>query len=140
MEWLSNPEWQSWINLTQEQVQTVIFLQIVAGGHLLLFVMRSRATIFSPPWPSMPLFLAIVGTQVLAVLICGLGWFVPAIPWTIIGLVWVYMLIWIVVLDVVKLALYRRLRQGSTRPHWYARFLRGRHAAHAVAQTAKASA
>jgi len=140
MEWLSNPEWQSWIELSQEQLQTVIFLQIVAGGHLLLFVMRSRETIFSPPWPSMPLFVAIVGTQVLAVLICGLGWFVPAIPWTIIGLVWGYMIVWMIALDLVKLALYSRLRHGSTRPHWYARFLRGRHTAHSVAQPAKADA
>jgi H+-transporting ATPase len=140
MEWLSNPEWQSWITLTQEQLQTVIFLQIVAGGHLLLFVMRSRATIFSPPWPAMPLFLAIVGTQVLAVLICGFGWFVPAIPWTIIGLVWVYMLIWMVVLDLVKLALYSRIRRGHARANWYRRFLASRHAARSVAEAAKAGA
>jgi len=140
MEWLSNPEWQSWINLTQEQIQTAVFLQIVAGGHLLLFVMRSRATIFSPPWPSKPLFLAIVGTQVLAVLICGFGWFVPAIPWVVIGLVWAYMLVWMIVLDLVKLMLYSRLRKASARPHWYEQFLRKRHAARAVAQVAKTGA
>jgi hypothetical protein len=46
------------------------------------------------------------------------------------------MVIWMVVLDVVKLALYSRLRKGSGRPHWYARFLKGRHAAHTVAQAA----
>jgi H+-transporting ATPase len=137
---LSNPEWQSWINLTQEQIQTAVFLQIVAGGHLLLFVMRSRATIFSPPWPSKPLFLAIVGTQVLAVLICGFGWFVPAIPWVVIGLVWAYMLVWMIVLDLVKLMLYSRLRKASARPHWYEQFLRKRHAARAVAQVAKTGA
>jgi H+-transporting ATPase len=140
MEWLSNPQWQAWITLTREQIQTVIFLQIVAGGHLLLFVMRSRSTIFSPPLPAMPLFLAIVGTQVLAVLICGFGWFVPAIPWSAIGLVWIYMLIWMVALDLVKLALYRRLRVGDARPQWYRRFLGGRHAARAVAEAARAGA
>jgi H+-transporting ATPase len=140
MSWLNNPEWQAWISLTQEQIQTVIFLQIVAGGHLLLFVMRSRSTLFSPPWPAMPLFLAIVGTQVLAVLICGFGWFVPAIPWAIIGLVWLYMLVWMIVLDLVKLALYSRLRRGSAQPRWYQRFLKGRHAAHGVAQAAKVAA
>ncbi|MFZ1538996.1 MAG: HAD-IC family P-type ATPase, partial [Chromatiaceae bacterium] len=140
MSWLNNAEWQSWIQLTQDQIQTVIFLQIVAGGHLLLFVMRSRATIFSPPWPAMPLFVAIVGTQILAVLICGFGWFVPAIPWAVIGLVWVYMVIWMIVLDLVKLALYSRLRRGSAQPRWYQRFLKGRHAAHAMAQAAEVGA
>jgi H+-transporting ATPase len=135
MEWLSNPEWQSWIKLTEDQIQTAVFLQIVAGGHLLLFVMRSRATILSPPWPAMPMFLAIVGTQILAVLICGLGWFVTAIPWTIIGLVWLYMLAWMIILDWVKLALYSRMRVGADRPKWYTRFLKGRHPGHVVAQS-----
>jgi H+-transporting ATPase len=135
MEWLSNPEWQSWIKLTQEQIQTAVFLQIAAGGHLLLFVMRSRGSIFSPPWPAMPLFGAIVGTQILAVLICGFGWIVAALPWTIIGLVWLYMLAWMIVLDRVKLALYSRMHIGTGRPHWYTRFLKGQHPAQAVAQT-----
>jgi hypothetical protein len=103
----------------------VIFLQIVARGYLLLFVMCSRATIFSPPLPAMPLVLAIVGTQVLAVLICGSGWFVPAIPWSVIGLVWVCMLVWMVVLGVVDPALYRRLREGDAGPNWYRRFRMG---------------
>jgi H+-transporting ATPase len=112
MEWLSNPEWQSWIKLTQDQVQTAVFLQLVAGGHLLLFVVRSRGLFFSRPWPSSPLFLALVGTQILAILMCGFGWFVTAIPWTIIALVWLYMLVWMFVLDQVKLALYRKLAHG----------------------------
>jgi len=113
MEWLSNTGWQSWIRLTQDQIQTVIFLQIVAGGHLLLFVMRSRETIFSRPWPAMPMFMAIVGTQILAVMICGFGWFVTGVPWVIIGMVWLYLLGWMIALDLVKLALYRRLGHGA---------------------------
>jgi H+-transporting ATPase len=116
MEWLSNTDWQAWITLTQEQIQTAVFLQIVAGGHLLLFVMRSRGTLFSPPWPARPLFLAIVGTQVFAVLMCGFGWFVTALPWIIILMVWVYMLIWMVVLDLVKLAIYRRIAARDHTP------------------------
>jgi H+-transporting ATPase len=136
MEWLSNPEWQSWIKLTQDQIQTAVFLQIVAGGHLLLFVMRSRASVFSPPWPAMPLVLAILGTQTFAVLMCGFGWFVTALPWNIIGLVWIYMLVWVLILDMIKLALYSHMNIGAARPKWYTRFLRGRHPAHVVGQAA----
>ena len=140
MEWLSNSQWQSWIKLSQDQIQTAVFLQIVAGGHLLLFVMRSRGSMFRPPWPAMPLFLAIVGTQIFAVLMCGFGWFVTALPWTIIGLLWLYMLIWMVVLDLVKLVLYRRLAHGEHRhPAWYARFLRGRSAGHSLAAEGSAA-
>jgi len=140
MAWLNNAEWQAWIPLTQDQVQTAVFLQIVAGGHLLYFVMRSRSTIFSPPFPSAPIFWAIVGTQVFAVLMVGFGWFVPALPWTVIGLVWLYMLIWMVVLDLIKLALYSRLRRATDRPHWYRRFLKSRHAARGAAEAARANA
>jgi H+-transporting ATPase len=139
MEWMSNPEWQSWIKLTQDQIQTAVFLQIVAGGHLLLFVMRARGLFFSRPWPAMPLVLAILGTQIFAVLMCGFGWIVTALPWTIIGLVWLYMVAWMFVLDWVKLALISRVKQGAERPHWYTRFLKGRHAAQTVAQAGSAA-
>lgn len=139
MEWLSNPEWQAWIKLTQDQVQTGVFLQIVAGGHLLLFVMRARGSLFRPPWPAMPLVLAIVGTQLFAVLMCGFGWFVSAIPWTIIGLIWIYMLVWVLILNVIKIALYKYMKMGTYQPQWYTRFLRGRHPAHVAAETGSIS-
>ena len=52
----------------------------------------------------------------------------------IIGLVWLYMLVWMLVLDLMKLALYRRIAHGEHRhPHWYARFLKGRSTAHSLA-------
>ncbi len=134
MEWLSNPEWQSWIKLTQDQVQSAVFLQIVAGGHLLLFVMRSRGLFFNRPWPAIPLIAAIVGTQIFAVLMCGFGWFVTALPWTIIGLVWLYMLVWMFVLDWVKLAINSRITRAAERPTWYTWFLKRRHPAQADTQ------
>ena len=136
MEWLSNPEWQAWIKLTQDQIQTGVFLQIVAGGHLLLFVMRARGSLF---WPAMPLVLAIVGTQLFAVLMCGFGWFVSAIPWTIIGLIWIYLLVWMLILNVIKIALYKYMKMDTDQPQWYTRFLRGRHPAHVVAETGSIS-
>ncbi len=137
MEWMSNPHWQSWIELTQDQIQTAVFLQIVAGGHLLLFVMRSRSSMFSRPWPAKPLVAAIVGTQFFAVLMCGFGWFVTALPWVLIGLVWIYLLVWMVVLDGVKLALYNRIGTNVNQPHWYTQFLKERHAAHVITQGGK---
>jgi H+-transporting ATPase len=64
------------------------------------------------------LFWAIVGTQVFAVLMCAFGWGVPALPWILIGLVWAYNLVWMIVQDVVKLGIYRELNSRPiTRPH-----------------------
>jgi H+-transporting ATPase len=113
LEWLSNAEWQSWITLTQGQIQTIIFLQLVAGGHLLLFIVRSRDVFFSRPWPATPLLLAVLGTQLVAVLMCGFGWFVTPIPWTIIGLVWLYMVAWMFVLDQAKRSIFRHLARDG---------------------------
>ncbi len=113
MQWLENPVWQDWMPLTRAQLQTAMFLQLVAGGHLLLFVVRSRSAFFRRPWPAKPLFFTVAGTQALVVLICGFGWFVTPLPWSLIGLIWIYILVWMAVLDLVKCALYRRLMRKS---------------------------
>ncbi len=84
----------------------MMFLQLVAGGHLMLFVTRTRGTLWKPPYPSARLFFAIVATQIAAVFMCSQGWLVPALPWGIIGFVWVYNVAWMIAQDVVKLGLY----------------------------------
>jgi H+-transporting ATPase len=93
-------------HLDHSHLQTMMFLQLVAGGHLMLFVTRTRGVFWKPPYPSAKLFFAIVATQIVAVLMCSQGWLVPPLPWGIIGLVWAYNLVWMIVQDVVKLGLY----------------------------------
>jgi H+-transporting ATPase len=101
---LSHPALQSYFGLaTHEQLQTVVFLQLVAGGHLLLFIARTERWFFLPPFPAAPLFLAILLTQVFAVLMCGFGWLVPQIPWQLVAAVWLYNLIWMFMLGAVRL-------------------------------------
>jgi H+-transporting ATPase len=100
------------LGLDRPQLQTMMFLQLVAGGHLMLFVTRTRHAFWMPPYPNARLFSAIVATQIVAVLMCGYGWLVPQLPWRTIGIVWVYNLLWMVVLDVVKLVVYR-IANGS---------------------------
>jgi TPR repeat protein len=80
-----------------------MFSQLVVGGHLLLFVTRTECWFFLPPFPATPLVVAILLTQVVAVLMCGFGWLVPSIPWTLIGWVWVYNIAWMFVLGGVRL-------------------------------------
>jgi H+-transporting ATPase len=84
----------------------MMFLQLVAGGHLMLFLTRTQRAFWQPPFPARPLFLAIVITQVVAVLMCGFGLLVPALPWILIAWVWAYNLVWMVFLDTVKLMFY----------------------------------
>jgi len=101
-------------HLDQDRLRTMMFLQLVAGGHLMLFLMRTEKAFWMPPHPNAKLFFAIVGTQIAAVFMCALGWLVPALPWKVIGWVWAYNLVWMVIQDVVKLGLYRRLDARSS--------------------------
>jgi H+-transporting ATPase len=58
-------------------------------------------------------------TQILAMLMCGFGWLVPSIPWTLIGWVWLYNIAWMFVLGGVRLlserfVAYRTARQARS--------------------------
>src|SRR5262249_55668019 len=101
-------------DLNRPQLQTMMFLQLVAGGHLMLFVTRTRGTFWKPPDPSALLFFSIVPTQIAAMLMCSEGWLVPALPWGIIGFVWVYNVVWMIAQDVVKLGLYGIVDPGRS--------------------------
>ncbi|MFO1162386.1 MAG: plasma-membrane proton-efflux P-type ATPase [Reyranellaceae bacterium] len=110
LEILSNPAWQAWFALADRaHLQTAVFLQLVVGGHLLLFVTRTERWFFRPPYPALPLLGAIVATQIVAALMCGFGWLVPSISWRIVALVWAYNVLWMFVLGAVRLATERTI-------------------------------
>ena len=115
MEWMSDPARMVQFPLDHTHLQSMLFLQLAAGGHLLLFVVRTRRSVLEPPFPSAPLFCAIVATQVVAVLMCAYGILVPRLPWPLIGMVWLYVLVWMIVLDGVKL-LYLRIEAQRETP------------------------
>jgi H+-transporting ATPase len=104
---------RQYLGLPDPQLRSMLFLQLVAGGHLMLFLTRTKGPFWKPPYPSKILFWAIVGTQVFAVLLCGLGWLVPALPWRHIFLVWAYNLVWMVLQDVVKMGVYKVMEHSS---------------------------
>jgi H+-transporting ATPase len=108
MEVLSDPHLQNIFGLhDRDHLQTVMFLQLVAGGHLLLLVTRKSDWFLGKPYPAPPLLVAIVLTQMLAVLMCGFGWIVPAISWSVIAWVWLYLIVWIFILGLVRIATER---------------------------------
>ncbi len=105
-------------HLDHPQLQTMMFLQLVAGGHLMLFVTRTRGPLWKPPCPNPKLFFAIVATQIAAIFMCSQGWLVPALSWKIIGFVWAYNVVWMIVQDVVKLGLYGILDPARSWKTW----------------------
>ena len=116
MEWMHNPAMMAWMRLDPPHLQTMLFLQLAAGGHMLLFVVRARRLAILPPLPSAPLFVAIVATQIVAVLMCAYGVLVPALPWPLIGVVWAYVLAWTVLTDIVKLIFHSVQRPTPNTP------------------------
>jgi H+-transporting ATPase len=101
---LLQPHLQQFFGLsTDHQLQTMVFLQIVAGGPLLLFIARTEHWFWLPPYPARALFSAILLTQILAVLMCGFGWLVTPIPWKLIAWVWAYNLVWMLLLGGLRI-------------------------------------
>jgi H+-transporting ATPase len=107
---LRRPDWGDALGITSRpQLQTLMFLQLVVGGHLLLLVTRTERWFFQRPFPAWQLFSAIVCTQLVAVAICGFGWFVPAISAKVIALTWAYNLLWMALLGVIRIVAERWL-------------------------------
>ena len=86
-------------------IQTLMYLKLSVAGHLTIFVTRTRGHFWSYR-PSMALFAAVVGTQIIATLITVYGLFMAPIGWIWALAVWGYALVWFVVNDLIKLAAY----------------------------------
>jgi H+-transporting ATPase len=97
------------LKLSEARTQSLIYLKLAVAGHLTLLVARTRRPFFSKPYPAPVLLLAILGTQTVAALIVGFGFLVEPIPWSYVGLVWGYCLVWVFVEDWAKLHVYRHL-------------------------------
>ncbi|MGI9280632.1 MAG: hypothetical protein ACR2PX_13570, partial [Endozoicomonas sp.] len=98
---------KQYYQLSADSMQTVMFLQLVVAGHLLLFICRHDNWFWMKPWPSPKLFLAIVLTQIVAVMICAFGVLMPAISFELVGIVWLYAIVWMFILNGVRKVLKR---------------------------------
>ena len=90
-----------------------MYLKLSVAGHLTLFVARTRGPLWSVR-PATILLVAVLGTQILATLIAVSGILMTPLPWRYAALAWAYALVWMLLLDRVKLATYAILeREGS---------------------------
>ena len=96
-------------NLDRAHVQTLMYLKLSVAGHLTIFLTRTRGPLWSKPRPARALFIAVIGTQIIATLIAVYGLFMTPIGWGWAAFVWGYALIWFLVNDRVKLLAYRIL-------------------------------
>jgi len=93
-------------HLDRPHIQTLMYLMLSVAGHLTIFLTRTRGPFWSIR-PAPILWLAVVGTQIVATLIAVYGLFMTPLGWGWAGFVWGYALVWFLVNDRLKLLAYR---------------------------------
>lgn len=111
---------KTYLKLDLAQIQSFVFLKLAVAGHLTLFVARTRKPFWAAPHPAPAMIWSALATKALATACVGLGWFVAAIPWSLVALVWGYCLVWFFIEDWAKLMVYGNL--DLEHPH-HRRFL-----------------
>ena len=105
-----------WLRLDIPEVQTYVFLKMAVSGHIALFLARSRGWYFQKPYPAPVMIWAAVSTKLAATLLCAYGFgLVTPIPWSAIGLIWAYSIVWSFVTDAAKVSIYRRFARSAAR-------------------------
>ncbi|MFA6920454.1 MAG: plasma-membrane proton-efflux P-type ATPase [Gallionella sp.] len=93
-------------HLDRAHIQTLMYLKLSVAGHLTIFLTRTRGPFWSIR-PALVLWVAVLGTQIVATLIAVYGLFMTPLGWGWAAFVWGYALVWFLVNDRVKLLAYR---------------------------------
>ncbi|MDR3556454.1 MAG: plasma-membrane proton-efflux P-type ATPase [Syntrophobacteraceae bacterium] len=93
-------------HLDHNHLQPMMYLMLSVAGHLTIFLTRTRGPFWSIR-PAPILWVAVLGTQILATFIAVYGVLMPPLGWGWAGFVWGYALLWALLSDRVKLLAYR---------------------------------
>jgi len=93
-------------HLDRPHIQTLMYLKLSVAGHLTIFLTRTRGPFWSIR-PAKILWIAVLGTQIVATLIAVYGLFMTPLGWGWAAFVWIYALLWFLVNDRLKLLAYR---------------------------------
>ncbi|MGA8277493.1 MAG: plasma-membrane proton-efflux P-type ATPase [Rhodanobacteraceae bacterium] len=100
-------------HLDHAHIQTMMYLKLSVAGHLTIFLTRTRGPFWSIR-PARILWVAVLGTQILATLIAVYGLFMTPLGWGWALFVWGYALVWFLVNDRIKLLAYRVFDRTTT--------------------------
>ncbi|HEY8033602.1 MAG TPA: HAD-IC family P-type ATPase, partial [Methylocella sp.] len=117
------------LHLDRAHIQTLMYLKLSVAGHLTIFLTRTRGPFWSIR-PARVLWVAVLGTQLLATLIAVYGLFMTPLGWGWALFVWGYAVAWFLVNDRVKLLAYRILdpvKDGSIRTRAGRAWIESRH-------------
>ncbi|HED19691.1 MAG TPA: HAD family hydrolase, partial [Gammaproteobacteria bacterium] len=116
-----------WLQLSINQIQTYVFLQMAVAGHLVLFVARSKEHFWKRPWPAPIMVWSAIITKLAATVLVAYGFgLVTAISWPEIALVWGYSITSAFVTDIVKVQVYRHMGHRAPRHRQFLNTLKDR--------------
>jgi H+-transporting ATPase len=93
-------------HLDRAHIQTLMYLKLSVAGHLTIFLTRTRGPFWSIR-PARIVWVAVLGTQMLATLIAVYGVLMTPLGWGWALFVWGYAVAWFLVNDRLKLLAYR---------------------------------
>lgn len=84
----------------------MMYLMLSVAGHLTIFLARTRGPFWSAR-PARILWVAVLGTQIIATLFAGFGIFMTPLGWGWVAVVWGYAIAWFLI----------RPREAARLPH-----------------------
>ena len=102
-------------HLDRAHIQTLMYLKLSVAGHLTIFLTRTRGPFWSIR-PARILWIAVLGTQIVATLIAVYGLFMMPLGWGWALFVWGYALSWFLLNDRLKLLAYRVFDPVKNKP------------------------
>lgn len=96
--------------LSNEYLQTLIYLKLSVAGHLTVFAARTKSFFWTQK-PSSKLLIAVIITQIVATFISAEGILMTPIGWTNAMLVWGYCIVWFLIEDSLKVAVYNMMEE-----------------------------
>ena len=98
------------LHLSQDMLQSMMYLKFSVAGHFLIFITRTKGHFWSYR-PSNILLVAVLGTQTVATIIAVYGLLIPPIGWSLALFVWAYAMVAFVMTDLIKVFLFKRFER-----------------------------
>lgn len=95
-------------------IQTIFFVKLDVAGHSTLYITRTGHKHFwERPYPAWKFFISSFSSRLIGSTIAYFGFFMPAISFSTIVLIWVYATLWFLINDQVKVFTYKMLDNFS---------------------------
>ncbi|WP_460188682.1 plasma-membrane proton-efflux P-type ATPase [Thiomicrorhabdus hydrogeniphila] len=99
--------------LSVELIQSLLFLKLIIAGHSTIYVTRTNDWFWKSPWPSPLLLMATFGTEIIATIMAVYGVLITPIGWEYALYIWLYAVVWFLVNDAIKMAVYKMLNTNQ---------------------------